>query len=352
MNFIYIFIILIFNYSIFAQNLEKELDELYVSGKYDEVIVKVNELLVSQPENSNLNLLLGRSYVDKGLFNEGEVYLLNVCENPNSKIWMKAWAMNYLGRINYLKGNRFLAKKYFIDCINLNATKNVTNASKNLLIVSGLDDFYLNFEVVESEHITFHFQPNSIGIKKDEFVELREKAFQKISEFFGVKIPKKIDFIVWDSNEDARKLGIKSLGHAEPKFCVIHSRSNQTLGHEITHVITQYLAYDQIKTRLINEGIAVCFDLSNNNRLDIIDKQKENDSTQVIVSIKKAWNNSKAYPEWVYYPLAGELVFRMLNKWGKDKLLELLINQTYENALSIYGDELNTIISELENEIN
>jgi hypothetical protein len=62
--------------------------------------------------------------------------------------------------------------------------------------------------------------------------------------------------------------------------------------------------------------------------------------------------NPKAYPEWVYYPLAGEFVFRILDKWGKDKLIDLIKNQTYENALLIYGEELNAIISELENEIN
>ncbi len=352
MRIIYAVLALLLNISIFAQNHDKELRDLYYSGKFNELVKISAEYLKSDSLNPIINLWYGEGLVELGFFNEAKPFVQKAIENIEDNDGRKAWAINYLARIEFLNQNKFKAKQLFLDCINTDSNSKAWESAKYLLVELGLDDYYSDFEMVESEHIIFHFQPNSIVPDKEQFVESREKAFQKISEFFGVKIPKKIDFIVWNSNEDAKKLGIKSLGYASPKFCVIHSRSNQTRGHEITHIITHYLSNDQIKTRFINEGTAVCCDLSNNNRLEIIKKQKETDSTQVVVSIKEAWTNPRAYPEWVYYPLAGEFVFRILDRWGKDELFELLKNQTYENALLIYGEELNTIISELENEIN
>jgi hypothetical protein len=349
----YFFILLIFlgNY-IFGQNYDKGLRDLYYSEKFNELVKISAEYLKSDSLNPALNLWYGESLVELGFVNEAKPFVQKAIENIEDNDGRKAWAINYLARIAFLNQNKLKAKQLFLDCIDTDSNTRSKESAKYLLVELGLDDYYSDFEVVESEHIVFHFQPNSIVPAKEQFIESREKAFQKISEFFGVKIPKKIDFIVWNSNEDAKNLGIKLLGYANPKFCLIHSLSNQTDGHEITHVITHYLSNDQIRTRFINEGIAVRFNLSNGDRLKIIKKLKEKDSTNIVVSIKDAWNNTLQYPNWVYYPLAGEFVNRLLLKWGKDKLIQLLGNQTYENALLIYGEELNTIISELENEIN
>jgi hypothetical protein len=351
-KYLLILITIFLNVQLRAQDYQKELGDLYNSRNFDEVIIKAKEYLKSDSTNPGLNLVIGRALVDKGFFNEGLLYLQKIVENNKNKNWMRAWAMNYLGRVQFLLGDKLKSKQYLVDCINLNATKNVTRQSKLMLINFGFDDFYSNFEIIESKHFTFYFQPQTIVNNKIEFIDLREKAYLENNNFFEVSIPKKIDFFIWNENLDAVQLGLKELGFAIPEFCVIHSRANQTHGHEITHVITHYLANDQIKTRFINEGIAVCFDLSNNNRLEIINKQKAKDSIQVKVSINEAWANPKTYPKWVYYPLAGEFVFRIFDRWGKDKIIHLIKNQTYENALLIYGEELNTIISELKNEIN
>ncbi len=343
---------ILLNVLILAQDYQKVLGDLYNSGKIDEVLIKAKEYIKSDSANAQLNLILGRALVDKGLFSEGLPYLQKVVNNNKNKNWMRAWGMNYLGRIYLMRGDKSISKQYFIDCINLNATKNVTRLSKLMLVNLGYDDFYSNFETIESKHITFHFQPNSVVTNKAEFIDLRENAFIEINNFFEVKIPKKIEFFVWNSNHDAKEIGLRELGFAIPQFCIIHSMANQTLGHELTHIISNYISDKKIETKFIKEGVAVCFDLSKENKLQIAKKLKETDSVEIKVSIKKAWKDSKAYPEWVYYSLAGEFVHRLLDRWGKEKLIELLKNQTYENALSIYGDELNKIINELENEIN
>lgn len=347
-----LFVLLVSSSQIIPQNHLKELNELYASGRFDETISKAKELLFSDSTNSELNLIVGRSFVDKRNFVEGQFYLLKVCADSLCPKWMSAWAMNYLGRIEFFKDNLSKSKVYINKSIILNATKNVTNSSKNLLKILALDSLYSEFEIVETDNIRFYFQPNSLIEQKENFCKLREEALKTLKEYFETELPKKIDFIVWNSNEDAIEVGINQLGFARPEFCVIHSRTNQTIGHELTHVITFYLAANLVKTRFINEGIAVCFDQSNNDRPKIMQEQKVKESPMITFSIKDAWNNPNIYPEWVYYPLAGEFIKRILDKWGKEKLVRLLKNQTYENALLIYGEELIETISEFENEIN
>ena len=85
-------------------------------------------------------------------------------------------------------------------------------------------------------------------------------------------MPKKIDFFVWTSREDAKKLMNAKLGFAKPSFCVVHSHYQQTKGHEMTHVIANYTSKISNKTRFINEGTAVCFDQTNRKYTDQIKK--------------------------------------------------------------------------------
>lgn len=236
----FILLSFMFSYSIFAQINDKELSIQYNSGEFDSVIANATKLLLIEPENPTLNLLLGRSLVEKGLLSDAEPYLLKVIENSESKTWMKAWGMNYFARIQFLLGDKLKSKQYLINCVKLNATNNVTKSSKGMLINLGLDDFYSDFKAVETEHFIFYFQSQTVVTKIEDFIEIREKA----------------------------------------------------------------------------------------------------------------WKDARSYPDWVYYPLAGEFICRIIDKWGKEKLIELLKNQTYENAVSIYGDKLDAIISELESEIN
>ncbi|MGE5458354.1 MAG: hypothetical protein ACM3RX_08360, partial [Methanococcaceae archaeon] len=178
----------------------------------------------------------------------------------------------------------------------------------------------------------------------------REETYQTINKFFLSKLPKKIDFFVWNSREDAKKLLGINLGFANPGPCIVHSYYQQTKGHEMTHVISNYLTNSPNKTGLINEGTAVCFDQTNQNRVQIVKDWLK--ATNKKISIKEIWTNWKMYPEDVTYPLSGLFVKELIDNFGAEKFKEFFKDQTYENAEKIFGDKLDLLIKDLENEIN
>jgi len=352
MTTIFLFQIILISNLIFAQNIEEELGRLYVDKKYGLLLEKTETILKEEPNNAFVNLVRGRVFVDQFMFTEGKHYIQEAIENDKDKSWIKAWGLNYLAMIEYASGNKVNAKRYLEDCLIMSSTKNVSKSSKGLLILLGLDDYYVNFDKIETEHFVFYFQPETVVPDKNEFIESREKAFIETNNFFNTNLPKKIDFIVWNNNSDAQKVGIKELGFARPEFCCIHTKANQTIGHELTHVITHYITINPIKTRFINEGTSVAFDMTSKSKLELAQGYKVTEGFEGKILIIDAWKNPDKYPEWVYYPLAGEFIKRLIAKGGNEKFLKLITNQKYEYAKELYGQILEEVIEELEKEIN
>ena len=99
-----------------------------------------------------------------------------------------------------------------------------------------------------------------------------------------------------------------------------------------------------------DEGTAVCFDLTNQNKEKIVkDWLKANDKK---ISIGEIWTNWKNYPEELTYPLSGLFVKELIENFGQGKFIEFFGNQTYENAKIVFGDKLDKVIRDFENKIN
>jgi hypothetical protein len=241
------------------------------------------------------------------------------------------------------------SKKSAKECIKLIVTKNANRYAYKAILFFGFDDFYKNWKIVESINFRFHFQNMSDSEIKS-YISSREETFQSINKFFNSKLPKKIDFFVWESRMDAKNLLSTNLGFADPGFCIVHSHYQQTKGHEMTHVISNYSTKIINITGLINEGTAVCFDQSNMNKEQIVkDWLKANDKK---ISIVEIWANWKNYPQDLTYPLSGLFVKELIDNFGQEKFIEFFGNQTYENAGLVFGPNLDKVIKEFENKIN
>src|SRR5690606_29869589 len=92
------------------------------------------------------------------------------------------------------------------------------------------------------------------------------------------------------------------LGFANPNFCIVHTHYQQTIGHEMTHVISHYTSEILNKSRFINEGTAVYFDQSRQDRLKQIKHWMATNNNQI--SVKDFWENGATYSEEVLYPLS------------------------------------------------
>lgn len=350
MRKIFLFLFILSGFISWGQNPAiTDIRNLYNSHNYKSVIETARPLLENEPASIELNLMVGRSFADLKDFQKAIPYLETTVKNDTGNTWCKAWALNYLGTCNFMLQKYEESEKYFKECIQLNATKNVTNEAYSGTLLFGFNDFYKNWKIVETSHFRFHFQ-NMEDADIEKYTAAREKAYKDIDAFFKCSLPKKIDFFVWQSNEDARTILKGNVGFAKPDFCVVHTLYKQTIGHEMTHVISNYTSPISNKTRLINEGTAVCFDQSNNDRLKMV-KQWITDNNKQI-AVKAIWNNEVQQADEVLYPLAGLFVKELIDNFGKEKFLEFFKIQTYDNARLVFGDKLDKVIQDFENKIN
>jgi tetratricopeptide (TPR) repeat protein len=345
---LFLMILFLFTGAVSAQNPQtEELTKLYNAMEFEKTIVKAREFLKDDPQNLDYNAFLGRALVDNGQYAEAIPLLKLVAENDNS--WRKAWSVVYLGSAYYLLADYENSKAALQTATQLNITANATKYATRNWLLFGFESFFDNWKTSETKHIRFHFQ-NMTDPEMTLFMQSREKAFETVNSFFGSVLPKKIDFFVWQSKDDAMKILKSASGFAAPQFCVIHAHFQQTRGHELTHVISAYSGKMLKKTGLINEGTAVCFDLSNNNRQEMVKTWLQTNNQKI--DIKDIWNNWGKYPQELSYPLSGLFVEEMISRFGKEKFLAFFTDQTYENALKLYGSETDTMIQEFQKSFN
>ena len=224
------------------------------------------------------------------------------------------------------------------------------NLSK--LIGKKVDLKIVNWSIKETDNFRFYFQPNTKVSNISKFMSDREEAFMKINKVFNASLYKKIDFFVWNSNDDSQKEIKKTLGFALPEACVIHSNYNQTIGHEMTHVIIGNLTGYRHSEGLIEEGLATYFNLENENKM-LIAKQSVNKAKKKI-DIKELWlywpgeNLDNPY----LYSTAAAFVGYLIEEEGIEKMLELAKKQSYVKAKVIYGDRINQLIAGFEKQLH
>ena len=258
----------------------------------------------------------------------------------------------YLSVLYFLISDYDTARKMLDICLKSNISDEFRKETITFSNQLGLNDFYNNWTVKETENFIFRYrigEGNQINL--DEFALQREEALKIIQSIFDVSLLKKIDFFIWDSREEAHAQLQRHLGFAYSMYNVIHSSFDQTLGHEITHIITGYLYAQGKFDSFINEGIAVLLDQSNRNRLAHAKLCLEHCKI-MNVRIVDIWNNLREFPQPVSYSIAALFMERLLTEYGQEKLIELIKNQSYEDACNIYGhDNFEKLINDIEKDL-
>tara|TARA_R110001583_G_C5565427_1_gene401565 strand:+ start:52 stop:1125 length:1074 start_codon:yes stop_codon:yes gene_type:complete len=325
---------------------KSEMSNAFKNKEFEKVIKLGKELVESEPKDFDGLLGIGKAYNILNEFNNAIPYLEKAI-NYSEKDWQFAWSNIELMESNFAIGNIEKAKEFYKKSLEYKGTKNSTKKLKGLALLFGFDKVYENWKTLETDNITFHFQNGTSIIDKENYIKERENAFLNINIFFSSYLPKKIDFFVWKSNDEAVKILNKSLGFTNPKYCISHNRDNQTKGHEIAHNISFWLDNTNNSNRLINEGIGVYFDQTNSDRI----QNAKNTLQSKKIDIKEIWLNPNQYSEEILYPIAGAFIENLV-LIDKLKFLELCKNQTYENAELIYGKELGKIILDFNNKLN
>ena len=329
--------------------------EQYNKGHFSQVISYCREVIEENSDDVAHLLLMGRALVDLGKPGVGLPYLKKAMSLHKGYDWMKAWGLAYLGLASFATGDRALSKNAFSACGEMSVSKNAAKFSSDWSTVLGFDLLYNDWKVVETENFIFHFQTPSPVTDYSAFADARQKGFDTVNAVFKAKLPKKIDFFVWSGATGAAAPFKGQLGFAKAEFCVIHSRHNQTIGHELTHIITHHAVTPTladkltpvIKVGLINEGVAVLNDLAPLGKL-IRARMALKSQGVSTVSLKKLWKDWSTLKPVVSYPLAGAFVGHLIKHGGQAKFMKLLADQSFENAATLYGPDLDKMIISFE----
>lgn len=326
--------------NVFSQKYES-IGKLYAQGEKDKALELGLEQHKTDSDNTELNMLIGRILTDKNQFKEAIPYLEKGTSTNNTKDWIQAWSLAYLGTAYFMTDNPEKAKQVLMECIKLNATKNSTESAKKRLSGYLLDNYFVDWKVIETEHFRFHIHDTKVLGDVENYLVLREKAFSNINNFFNAKPAKKIDFYIWSSSKDMKKRLGSEFGFATSEICMINSHYNQTPGHEIVHVLSDIGIVPITKTAFINQGIAVYLDQTNRNRMEIARKDLKSSK----IDILELWNKPENYPDSYNYTISGAFIEFLLKKGTERQLKQLLKIQTVENAEKVY-DNFEELINE------
>ena len=327
-------------YSIVTFSQKKEMAESFWKGNYDKVIEIGKKILESEPNDFETILFIASSEDEKGNFENAIPYLENA-KKMMSEDWQKSWTFLELAKNNFGTGKIEDAKLYYNEALKIKGTKNSEKKLKEFGMLTGLDEFYKNWKTKETKDIIFHYENTINEADIERITKTRQIAFEKINTFFNSKLLKKIDFFVWNLKESYNPTLNVNLGFTNPVYCISHNRLGQTPGHEIAHNISFWKNNNNIRTKFINEGIGVCFDLQKNEKLKIAQETYKKNQ----IDIKEIWKNQTKLNEGILYPISGAFV-NFLIEYDKEKFLKLTENQTYENAIKIYGENIDDLIDD------
>ncbi|MGE5400738.1 MAG: tetratricopeptide repeat protein [Ignavibacteriales bacterium] len=336
----------------FSQTDERKLLSLFYTRNYEALISETAEILKNNSEDPVANSFRGQTLVKLGRFGEAKRFLETALENQKNNLAARAYIMLNLGWIYYIEKETNKAAGILYSCSKLEVKAGAPRDAKRSLVLLGLDSLYHKWKLFETNDIIFHFPPDSKVSDKEAFARSRQIAYEKISNFFNADLKRKINFYAWNKSTDAENIGLRPLGFSEPEFFITHSAINQTRGHEIAHIVIRNYVKTETVNKFIDEGAAMYFDMTGRNRLQAARDIIKEMGYKSKISISGIWQKPADYPDLIIYYLGAALVERLVNEESKEKLTQLLKFQSYENAENIYGERLNTVIGNLENELS
>ncbi len=315
--------------------------ELYKEGRFEDVVREGKVELTTGTPTAQVSLAVGRALVDLEKFGEGLPYLEQAVRGDPSRTWVYAWAQCYLGTGQYRLGNFQKARAALIKARDCSATRNATRYAVNNLKILGLAESYDDWTTFTTEHFAFHYSPNLAEFDGVAYARRHEEAFAVIMAWFGGGPAAPIRFFVWKDNDEALVANMPPLGFARPELNLVHAGAGQTVGHEMTHIISNHSMQPDHVVGLINEGISVYHDQTERDQFVRARGALTNASgLKVQVELAALWEDWSLLPVEISYPIGGAWVKVLIDKGGKEKFLEFFRDQRLANAREVYGSDL------------
>ena len=325
-----------------SQPVTEELGKLYANGQLDAAISLGEKELRTHGEQNGVSMFVGRAYADKQQYQAAIPYLAKSLASASSTADVKAWSEASLGTCYYALQEYPKAKQALEHVVAAAATKNVTAYASRRLGMLRAQELAANWKLVETAHYRFHLQaPEHLG-SVEEFTAAHERAYERSNRFFQATLPRKIDYYVWDERAAATKMLGQNLGFTVAELLTSHVVKGQTKGHETAHVLTFYGLQPSPQTRLINEGIAVCFDQTIRDRMELARQ-----ATGGTVNVWQMWEKPQIYSDDQLYPVGGALLEYLLAHSSETDVKQLLREQTPELGRKLFSKQIADFEKEL-----
>ena len=323
--------------------------DLYREGRFEEVVTRGKAELTAGTPTAQVNLAVGRALVDLEKFQESLLYLETAVLQDSDQTWIYAWAKVYLGSAHFRLGAREMAQAAWSQARDCAATPNATRAAVDNLKLLGLAASYDRWRTFSSEHFEFHYSPRLEDFDGVAYARRHEEAFAAVTAWCGAVPADRILFFVWADSAEAGAAGLPPVGFARPKLNLVHVAVDQTVGREMTRVITARALRPAVVVGLIDDGLAVYHDQSGGDRLERARRALEaSPAPAVRVSVAALWEDGSLLPEEITASLGAAWVDMLVTRGGRTRFLEFFRDQRLSHARAVYGSDLETWLEELD----
>jgi hypothetical protein len=202
----------------------------------------------------------------------------------------------------------------------------------------------------KSPSLTFHYLPDTFVANEIETIAMEhERVFEYNTQWLKEEYRGSIDFYLYSSQESLYRATARDAGFAINPAREVHTlwisrNDHQSLGHEMTHVITHWTIGEPSEA-LLGEGIAVCMDHAEPHPHDRAAALLESGQLLPLSQILgDAW--FKHDPS-VVYPESGSLACWLLQQYGADQFKQLYTREDFPAALEeIYGFDVDRLEEE------
>jgi len=266
----------------------------------------------------------------------------------------RGWALAYLGKVRYALGDAAGAREALAGVAALRPTERLATTVATDWRLFGFDTTYGRWIALRTPHLRLRVSPTAPILDRATFADVREQAAMRIAAALGdtsvVSAPKPIDMFIWDTEAEAHAAGLTRVHFARPTVGLTHMTWDQTVGHELAHVIAFRTVRPVVATQLVTEGVAVFFDGSTDDRVEEAAAALSGIGA-TRVDVRALWNDWSLLPPGVAYPVAGAVVEALVRAGGMPALRELLRVQTLAEARRIHGPAVDAWIDLLEQRI-
>ncbi|NMC68129.1 MAG: tetratricopeptide repeat protein [Spirochaetales bacterium] len=353
-------IILLISLLIFLsmQNIDQSVEEkippiweLYYKGELNQALGLAISLLSKSPEHPEINLIIGRIYVDLKQYVVAIPYLEKAIKNDPNFTKIKSWALAYQGVAFYMTNQPIEAKRVLQFCVDLNIEKDSVAFARKRISIYGLSVFFEDWKNTFSNDFSIFMQP-AVGLDVKSFLQNAEESLKLVKTIVPYESRKRINIFLWQSWETGPIIIGENIPYENYVYLVSHLNYKDSIARSIAKIVVynRYFPLDPIVSPIIFEGFGYYIEKYNS---DLYKEAKEVIKNQNILSftIKKLWLDWNAMPSQVKPSISAAFVKYLIEVGGIQKFNELLKDMSYGNAEKIYGSSLEKIISDFDKKV-